>query len=99
MTIQNQNSQKVRIEKSLIPVVMLLILAAAVLLLIPVAVTSIPAVAVSILAAVNNTLFFLKGPGYVSVLFLEAISKKSFVPISALGPNLNSSKYYSMSAG
>ena len=99
MTIQNQNNQKVRIEKSLIPVVMLLILAAAVLLLIPVAVTSIPAVAVSILAAVKNTYFELRGPGYVPVLFLEAISKKSFAPISVLGPSFNSSKYFSMSAG
>ena len=52
-----------RIEKSLIPVAMSLILAAAVLLLILVAVMSTLAVAMSIPAAVNNTYFKLKGPG------------------------------------
>ena len=60
MTIQNQKNQKVRIEKSLIPVVMSSILAAAELLIL-VAVTLIPAVAMSILAAVKNTLLILKG--------------------------------------
>jgi hypothetical protein len=30
---------------------------------------------------------------------LEAISKRPFAPISVLGPNSNSSKYFSMSAG
>ena len=98
MTIQSQKNQKVRIEKSLIPVVMSSILAVAVLLIL-VDVTLIPAVAMSILAAVKNTYFELRGPGYVPVLFLEAISKKSFVPISVLGPSFNSSRYFSMSAG
>ena len=60
MTIQNQKNQKVRIEKSLIPVVMSSILAVAVLLIL-VDVTLIPAVAMSILAAVKNTLLILKG--------------------------------------
>jgi hypothetical protein len=62
VTIQNQKNQKVRIEKSLIPVVMSSILAAAVLLIL-VAVTLIPAVAMSILAAVKNIYFKLRGPG------------------------------------
>jgi hypothetical protein len=44
---------------------MSLILAAAMLLIL-VAVMLIPAVAMSILAVVKNTLFFLKGPGYIS---------------------------------
>ena len=65
MTIQNQNIPKVRIEKSLNPVAMSLILAAAMLLIL-VAVMLIPAVAMSIRAVVNNTLFFLKGPAYFS---------------------------------
>ena len=65
MTIQNQNIPKVRIEKSLNPVAMSLILAAAMLLIL-VAVMLIPAVAMSILAVVKNTLFFIKGPGYIS---------------------------------
>jgi uncharacterized RDD family membrane protein YckC len=63
VTIQNQNKQKVRIERSLNPAVMSLILAAAVWL-IPVAVMLIPAAVMSILAVVKNILFFLKGPGY-----------------------------------
>lgn len=54
MTIQNQNKQKVRIEKFLNPAAMSLILAA-VMLLILVAVMLIPAVAMSILAVVKNT--------------------------------------------
>jgi hypothetical protein len=62
VTIQNQNIPKVRIERSLNPVSMLLILAAAVLLIF-VAVMLIPVVAMSILAVVKNRLFFLKGPG------------------------------------
>jgi len=63
VTIQNQNIPKVRIERALNPVAMLLILAAAVLLIL-VAVMLIPAVAMSILAVVKNTLFYLKGPGW-----------------------------------
>ena len=63
MTIQNQNIPKVRIEKSLNPVAVLLILVA-VALLILVAVMLIPVVVMSILAVVKNRLFFLKGPGY-----------------------------------
>ena len=62
MIIQNQNIPKVRIEKSLNPVVMSLFLAAAMSLIL-VAVMLIPAVAMSILAVVKNTLFILKGPG------------------------------------
>ena len=54
---------------------MSLILAAAVLLSILVDVMLILADVMSILAAVNNIYFKLKGPGYVSVLFLEPISK------------------------
>lgn len=64
MTIQNQNIPKVRIEKSLNPVAMSLILAAAMLLIL-VAVMLILAVAMSILAVVKNTLFFIKGPGWI----------------------------------
>jgi hypothetical protein len=63
VTIQNQNIPKVRIETSLNPVAILLILAAAALLIL-VAVMLIPAVVMSILAAVKNTLFILKGPGF-----------------------------------
>jgi hypothetical protein len=84
VTIQNQKNQKVRIEKSLIPVVMSSILAVAVLLIL-VAVTLIPAVAMSILAAVKNTYFKLKGPGYVPVLFFRSHLKKAFCPNFCVG--------------
>ncbi|MFZ0483557.1 MAG: hypothetical protein WAL93_09220 [Desulfobacterales bacterium] len=53
MTIQNQNKQKVRIETSLNPVVILLILVAAAWLIL-VAVMLIPAVVMSILAVAKN---------------------------------------------
>jgi hypothetical protein len=69
VTIQNQNIPKVRIEKSLNPVAVLLILVA-VALLILVAVMLIPVVVMSILAVVKNRLFFLKGPGYTLGPFL-----------------------------
>jgi len=64
VTIQNQNIPKVRIERPLNPVAMLLTLAAVVLLIF-VAVMLIPVVAMSILAAVNSSLFCLKEPGCV----------------------------------
>jgi hypothetical protein len=53
VTIQNQNIPKVRIETSLNPVAILLILAAAALLIL-VAVMLIPAVVMSILAVAKN---------------------------------------------
>jgi hypothetical protein len=53
VTIQNQNIPKVRIEKSLNPVAILLILVAAELLIL-VAVMLIPAVVMSILAVAKN---------------------------------------------
>jgi hypothetical protein len=68
--IQNQNIPKVRIEKPLNPVAMSLILAATMLLIL-VAVMLIPAVAMSIRAVVKNTLFFLKGPGYISGRYIS----------------------------
>jgi len=72
VTIQNQNIPKVRIEKSLNPVAMSLILAAAMSLIL-VAVMLIPAVAMSIHAVVKNILFFLKGPGWIpGPLFIQA---------------------------
>ena len=68
MTIQNQNIPKVRIEKYLNPVAMLLILAAAPLLIL-VDVMLILAVAMSILAVVKNIVFLLKGPGFSRSFF------------------------------
>lgn len=53
MTIQNQNMPKVRIEKSLNPVAILLILVVAALLIL-VAVMLIPVVVMSILAVAKN---------------------------------------------
>lgn len=75
MTIQNQNIPKVRIERSLNPVAILLILAAAVLLIF-VAVMFIPVVAMSILAVVKNRLFFLKGSGCFPGPFLRSFNHK-----------------------
>jgi len=63
VTMQNQNIPKVRIEKSLSPVALSLILAVAVLLIL-VAVMLIPVVVMSILAVAKYRLFFLKGPGF-----------------------------------
>ena len=68
MTIQNQNIPKVRIEKSLNPVAMSLILAAAMLLIL-VAVMLIPVVAMSIHAVVKN-IFFFKRTGMDSRSFI-----------------------------
>ena len=84
VTIQNQNIPKVRIEKSLNPVAMSLILAAAMLLIL-VAVMLILAVAMSILAVVKNTLFFIKGPGWIlGPFFVQACT---ILKIKVLLPN------------
>ena len=72
MTVQNQNKKKVRIEKSLNPVAMSLILAATMLLIL-VVVMLILAVVMSILAVVKNILLFLKGPEWIpGPFFIQA---------------------------